>query len=61
MMEEGHHWVSPVFRAVIVEGLPVNREPAKHGDVRWWPVDGFPANLAQGARDGLRVRRAAER
>ena len=61
MMEEGHHWVSPVFRAAIVEGEPANREPAKHGDVRWWPVDAFPANLAQGARDGLRARQAAGR
>ena len=53
--------MSPVFRASIAEGVPGNLEPAKHGDVRWWPVDAFPANLAQGARDGLTARQAAER
>jgi ADP-ribose pyrophosphatase YjhB (NUDIX family) len=53
LIEPGHHWVSPVYRARIVSGSPANREPAKHADVRWWPLDALPASLGQAVRDGL--------
>jgi ADP-ribose pyrophosphatase YjhB (NUDIX family) len=51
--EPGHHWVAPVYRARIVEGVAENREPAKHAEIRWWPVESFPEALAAGARAGL--------
>lgn len=52
-----HHWVSPVFVSHILSGIPENREPAKHADVRWWPLDALPAPLGQAVRDGLAARR----
>ena len=61
MMEPGHHWVAPVYRARIVSGAPRNVEPTKHGDVRWWAIDALPDNLGRGVRDGLAARQAAER
>jgi 8-oxo-dGTP diphosphatase len=53
MMEPGHHWVSPVFLASVVEGTPLNLEPSKHAAVAWWPLDGLPSRLGQAVRDGL--------
>jgi 8-oxo-dGTP diphosphatase len=55
-MERDHHWVAPVYRARIASGRPRNVEPAKHGDVRWWPLDALPAALGQAARDGRAAR-----
>ncbi len=55
MMGQGQHWVSPVFRATIIDGVPVNREPSKHAAVAWWPLDGLPSPLGQAVRDGLAV------
>jgi ADP-ribose pyrophosphatase YjhB (NUDIX family) len=56
MMGGTWHWVSPVHRARILSGTPENREPAKHGAIRWWPLDGLPGNLGQAVRDGLAAR-----
>ncbi|WP_293853406.1 NUDIX domain-containing protein [uncultured Alsobacter sp.] len=61
MMEPGHHWIAPVFQATVVAGEARNVEPAKHGDVRWWPVAALPSNLGQAARDARAARQAAAR
>jgi ADP-ribose pyrophosphatase YjhB (NUDIX family) len=50
---DGQHWVSPIYRASIAAGEPVNREPDKAAAIGWFPLDAPPAPLAQGAKDAL--------
>jgi 8-oxo-dGTP diphosphatase len=50
---DGKHWVSPVFRASVLHGEPVNCEPAKIAEVRWFALDAPPSPLAQGAKDAI--------
>lgn len=39
------HWVGFGYLAKHVSGEPVNREPEKHDDIRWFPLDDLPDNL----------------
>lgn len=54
---DGQHWVSPIYRAAIVAGEPVNREPDKAAAIGWFPLDAPPAPLAQGAKDAIKALR----
>lgn len=56
--DEGAHWVSPVFLVRVAVGTPRNAEPAKHGELRWFPLDAPPADLTLTARNALRLLRA---
>jgi ADP-ribose pyrophosphatase YjhB (NUDIX family) len=58
---DGQHWVSPVHRATIISGEPVNREPDKLSDIRWFALDAPPTPLAQGARDAIEALRVLAR
>ncbi len=50
---DGQHWVSPIFRATIARGEPVNREPDKAAAIGWFALDRPPTPLAQGAKDAI--------
>jgi 8-oxo-dGTP diphosphatase len=50
---DGQHWVSPIYRATIARGEPVNREPEKIAAIGWFPLEAPPAPLAQGAKDAI--------
>ena len=55
---DGQHWVSPIYRATIAEGEPVNCEPDKIASIGWFPLDAPPSPLAQGARDAIAALRS---
>jgi ADP-ribose pyrophosphatase YjhB (NUDIX family) len=55
---DGQHWVSPVYRASIKAGEPVNREPDKIAAIGWFAFDDLPAPLALAARDAIAVLQA---
>jgi 8-oxo-dGTP diphosphatase len=54
------HWLSPVYRATIESGEPVNREPDKIAAIGWFALDDPPAPLAQAAREAIAILRAAK-
>ena len=56
---DGQHWVSPVYRAALASGEPVNREPDKIAEIGWFALDAPPAPLAQAAREAIAILRAA--
>ena len=47
------HWVSPIYRAEIRAGEPVNIEPDKHEGFIWADLDAPPAPLALAAREAI--------
>ena len=49
----GTHWVAPVYRAHIVRGEPVNREPAALAEVGWFALDALPQPLTLSTRTAL--------
>lgn len=50
---EHHHWISPAFVAQILGGRPLNCEPDKTREVRWFPIDDLPSNLTITARNAI--------
>ena len=42
--EEKIHWLSPPF-LVKIHGEPINNEPDKHTEMKWFDVDNLPENL----------------
>jgi ADP-ribose pyrophosphatase YjhB (NUDIX family) len=58
---DGQHWLSPVYRAALENGEPVNREPDKIAGIGWFALDDPPAPLAQAAREAIAILRAVER
>jgi ADP-ribose pyrophosphatase YjhB (NUDIX family) len=57
---DGQHWVSPVYRASIETGAPVNREPDKIEAIGWFALEAPPAPLAIAAREAIAHLRRAE-
>jgi ADP-ribose pyrophosphatase YjhB (NUDIX family) len=57
---DGQHWVSPVYRASLKGGEPVNREPDKIAAIGWFALDDPPEPLALAAREAMAVLRACE-
>ena len=53
MIVDGQHWVSPVFRAAIRAGEPVNAEPDKHEAFVWADMAAPPSPLAIAARHAI--------
>ncbi len=50
---DGQHWVSPVFRAQIVDGEPRVCEPDKIDGLVWADMDAPPSPLATPAREAI--------
>jgi 8-oxo-dGTP diphosphatase len=57
---DGQHWVSPVYRARIKAGEPVNREPDKIAAIGWFALDAPPSPLALAAREAIAALRAGD-
>jgi len=44
LKDEKKHWVSPAFLVKIVKGVPENKEPHKHEDLKWFSTNSLPIN-----------------
>lgn len=53
--EKKTHWVSPCYLMRITKGVPRNVEPDKHVQIKWFPLDGLPENLAIPAKNAVRI------
>lgn len=42
---DGRHWISPIFNARILKGIPAVQEPDKHGSCGWFALDCLPEHL----------------
>lgn len=51
--DENEHWVSPAYLARIREGEPVNMEPEKTLQVKWFALSDVPAPLTMTARAAI--------
>jgi 8-oxo-dGTP diphosphatase len=58
---DGQHWVSPVYRASVKTGEPVNREPDKIAAIGWFALDAPPSPLALAAREAVAALRGGDR
>jgi ADP-ribose pyrophosphatase YjhB (NUDIX family) len=58
---DGQHWVSPVYRASVKAGEPVNREPDKIAAIGWFALDAPPSPLALAAREAIAALRGGDR
>jgi ADP-ribose pyrophosphatase YjhB (NUDIX family) len=58
---DGQHWVSPVYRASVKTGEPVNREPDKIAAIGWFALDAPPSPLALAAREAIAALRGGDR
>jgi 8-oxo-dGTP diphosphatase len=54
---DGQHWISPVYRASIGAGEPINREPDKTAAIGWFALGDPPAPLARAAREAIALLR----
>jgi ADP-ribose pyrophosphatase YjhB (NUDIX family) len=52
-IEAGTHWVSPVFRARVLTGEAVNREPEAIAAIGWFEPGDLPAPLTLSTRRAL--------
>ena len=51
--ERETHWVSPVFRAQIVEGEPSNQEPEALSEIGWFDLRDLPGPLTSSTRRAI--------
>jgi ADP-ribose pyrophosphatase YjhB (NUDIX family) len=49
----GTHWVAPSYRARIIEGEPINREPEAAEAIGWFALSELPSPLTLAARRAL--------
>ncbi|WP_304166985.1 NUDIX domain-containing protein [Phenylobacterium aquaticum] len=54
-LEAGTHWVAPTYRASLIEGEPVNREPQALEAIGWFGRNDLPSPLTLSARRALEV------
>jgi ADP-ribose pyrophosphatase YjhB (NUDIX family) len=54
-VEAPNGFLTVVFSADEWTGEPVNREPGKHAEVRWVPVDGIPEEFVPTTSSALRA------
>ena len=54
-------WIDVYFGLRTWSGVPVNAEPHRCAEVRWWPLDAVPANTAAPALQALAAIRRGER
>ena len=47
------HWISIGYLAKHVSGQIVNKEPDKHDDIRWFPVDELPENVTDYTKESV--------
>lgn len=54
--DEGQHWVTNIFTARIIDGVPEIKEPEKCDEIGWFSLENLPIPLAsasQGAIDSF--------
>ena len=44
---ENQHWVAFSYLAKIESGVPMNLEPEKHEEIRWFKFNNLPENITQ--------------
>jgi 8-oxo-dGTP diphosphatase len=49
------HWIALGYLARHVSGEPVNMEPDKHDEIRWFRLDRLPDNLTSYTRNAIDV------
>lgn len=54
-ISEGKHWIALGYLAKYVSGEAVNREPKKHDEVKWCPIDNIPGPLNNYTRNSLNI------
>lgn len=47
------HWIALGYLAKYVSGQPVNVEPDKHDEIKWFPIDNLPEDLADYTKNSL--------
>ena len=47
------HWISIGYLAEYVSGQIENKEPDKHDDIRWFPVDKLPENVTDYTKESV--------
>jgi 8-oxo-dGTP diphosphatase len=55
VLEEGVHWVSPVFLVRITSGTPRNAEMEKHSKVRWFDLGDLPEEVTLATENAVRL------
>jgi len=56
---ERTHWVAPTYRAKIIQGEPVNREPEAHESIGWFERGDLPSPLTLATRCALEAESGA--
>lgn len=52
-LDQGQHWLAPVFEATIIAGTPHIREPLALAAFDWFAVTALPSNLTVATRQTL--------
>lgn len=47
------HWVALGFLAKHISGEPINVEPNKHDEIKWFSIDNLPSNLADYTKNSI--------
>ncbi len=55
---DGRHWVSPIFTARIISGVPKLMEPEKHGGWDWFALDNLPERITTPTKAFIHSRKA---
>ena len=51
--DKSSHWIALGYLAKYVSGTPSNKEPSKHDEVRWFPLNKLPDNLTSYTKNSL--------
>jgi len=49
------HWIALGYLAKQLSGEPINMEPDKHDEVKWFPINQLPDNLAEYTKNSINV------
>ncbi len=46
--EKTYHWIAPIYLCTEFDGIPEIKEPQKHLDMGWFPINDLPPKCAKG-------------
>jgi len=58
IIEEGKHWIAFGYLATYISGTPINKEPDKHEEIKWFSLDNLPENLNSYTANSIRSYRS---